>query len=52
MCSTFGNNGYWSNRRLQVIMDKLDEIYLCEENTMAYMALKDFHSFKRTAGGR
>ena len=32
---------------LQVILDKLDEIYWCDKLTMAYMAFKDFYSYKR-----
>ena len=30
------------------MINKLDEIYLFDEHTKAYMAFKDFYSFKRT----
>ena len=32
---------------LQDITYKLDEIYLCDEHTMAYMAFKDLYSYKK-----
>ena len=35
---------------LWVMIDKLGEIYLSDKHTMAYMAFKDFYSYKRTAG--
>ena len=37
-------------RQIYLLTDKLDEIYLRDEHTMAYMAFKDFHSNKMTAG--
>ena len=36
--------------KLQVITDKLDEIYLRNKHTKAYMAFKDFYSNKKTTG--
>ena len=35
---------------LWVIMDKLNEIYLHDKHTMAYMAFEDFCFYSRTAG--
>ena len=34
----------------KLIINKLDEIYLGDLNTSAYMAFKDFHCYKRNIG--
>ena len=40
------NNGLWK------IIQKLDSLFLKDENTQAHNAFKAFHHFKRSSGGR
>ena len=47
---TFVNSRYWSSRRIKIITDKLDEIYLQEPNTSWYMTFKEFSTYKRAFG--
>ena len=35
---------------LKSIMDKLDEVYLKDKNTLSYTAFKEFYEYKRSSG--